>query len=153
MNTPTRVARAAAMHRHLDDRLEHIEHCAKRLVGWGVGVRDGDAVDWREHHWMTDPLEQSYFAGVVWAIWFAHAATGGDGERYVPPTHETIEQAQVEHALNIRCVRQYLVRERQWRHTEVDRALDDLVHDEAIRLVAEHDGDVRIDLLKRGDAG
>ncbi len=82
-------------------------------------------------------------------LWRAHANTGRVVEHYVPPSSDAIDEAQEEHALNLRRVRQYLVRERSWRHTEVDRALDDLVDNEAIRLVAEDDGDVRIELIKQ----
>lgn len=150
MNTPTRAARAAAMHRHLEERRGFIEYCVERIVGVGFGVRDDDPTDWRDHHWMTVTQSHSHMGGCVCAIWWAHAGTPRYTD-YEPPSMETVDREEIEHALNIRCVRQYLVREKRWRAGEIDRALDDLVDDEAIRLVAEGEGDVRIELVKRLD--
>ena len=153
MTTPTRAARAAAMHRHLDDRLESLEYCAERLVECGIRRPRR-----RPRRLARAPLDDRAARALALRRRRVRRLvrprdTGGVAERYVPPSPDTIDAAQVEHALNLRCVRQYLVRERKWRHTEVDRALDDLVHDEAIRLVAEDDGDVRIELVKRPGEG
>lgn len=137
--TPLRTARADALWRHLAGR----EACANvSIEHQPEDRRDG---------WRKTIAANSEAVGVLGAL----QMMGG-------PASETGESMEAYHswgrhfidldALSVAAVTRHLVREADWKARDVEQALNDLAHDERVRLVAESDsGVVGIELLKRPD--